>query len=412
MVRGPGLWLPVIATATAVSPEKFPLRVVAVPSSPSTPDTGPLEAPLVDAGYGTPADFLKLGRSAAGAIALVTTEEMTSIELLFAEYMRDREMLAAAASARVAGLLLMSTRPRGLLYRHPVTLDGSVAPFAVAMASREHAQRLSRLLEKSEVTVRLELKTRTGSAYASRNVVAEIKGREKPGEIVLVGAHLDSWDLGTGAQDNGVNCVALIELARGINELGLTPRRTIRFVLFTGEEAGMWGSAGYVQTHAAELDDHVAAVIIDIGSGRITGFYLNGREELQPHVERLLAPVEHLGPFTHHDAAIDGTDNFDFMLSGVPNLVAAQETAPYLPDYHAESDVLEHVDVEQAKKNAAIIAAFVWGLAETAERIGDRQSREDVEALIESAGLESRMKALGQWDDWNSGRRGVNRRKD
>src|ERR1019366_9781793 len=97
--------------------------------------------------------------------------------------------------------------------------------------------------------------------YESRNVIAEIRGREKPDEIVLVGAHLDSWDLGTGAEDNGVNAAMVIDLLRGFKELKVAPRRTIRFALFTGEEQGMWGSAGYVKRHRAELDKHVAVVV-------------------------------------------------------------------------------------------------------------------------------------------------------
>jgi Zn-dependent M28 family amino/carboxypeptidase len=122
--------------------------------------------------------------------------------------------------------------------------------------------------------VRLHLLNPTGGPYESRNVVAEIKGRERPDEIVVLGAHLDSWDLGTGAEDNGANSVMVIEAARAIHALGQRPRRTIRFVLFTGEEQGMFGSAGYVQRHKAEIDRHNAVVIFDISSGRTTGFFL------------------------------------------------------------------------------------------------------------------------------------------
>ena len=95
-----------------------------------------------------------------------------------------------------------------------------------------------------EVRVRLDLPSRIGGPYQARNVVAEIRGRERPEEIVLIGAHLDSWDLGTGAEDNGVNAAMMIDIARSFKALGVVPRRTVRFVLFTGEEQGMLGSAG------------------------------------------------------------------------------------------------------------------------------------------------------------------------
>jgi len=286
-------------------------------------------------------------------------------------------------------------------------LGGGRSPVPVALVSREEAQRLHRLMERSEVRVSLRMDNTTGGPFESDNVIAEIPGRELPEEIVLVGAHLDSWDLGTGANDNGVNSALVIDVARGMTELGLRPRRTIRFALFTGEEQGMWGSAGYVRRHADEMDRHVAVVIADIGSGRIEGFYLNGREELKEPVDAALEPVAALGPFTHPEEAVDGTDNFDFMLSGVPNLIAEQDAAPYLPDYHAESDVLDYVDARKARENAAIISALVWGLAESPRRPAPRQSRSEVEQLIEKAGLEPVMKSFGQWNDWVAGRRGA-----
>src|ERR1017187_5736923 len=149
-------------------------------------------------------------------------------------------------------------------------------------------------------------------------------------------------DLGTGAEDNGVNAVMAIDAARGIREMGVKPRRTIRFVLFTGEEQGMWGSAGtrprggrggsagYVQRHAAAMARHDAAVIFDTGSGPTTGFFLSGREDLRTPLEKALSGVAGLGVAENLPDALDGTDHFDFLLSGVPNLVANQDAVPYL----------------------------------------------------------------------------------
>jgi len=407
----PALWLPGTAEASCLVPEQFALRIAAAPYSASTPGAG-LEAKLVDAGQGGEADFARLGASSRGAVALVRSDEMKSLADLFAEYMRTEPMLDAARKAGVSALLLMSTRPRGLLYRHPVNTSGGIVEIPVAIISREQGARLARLLERGEVRVRLAITNKTGGPYEARNVIGEIKGREKPAEIVLLGAHIDSWDMGTGAQDNGVNVATVIDVARAMKEMGLAPRRTIRFALFNGEEQGMWGSAGYVHRHRDEMDDHAAVVIFDIGSGHINGFYLNGREELRaPVTEALagLATVAGVGPFRHNIEAVDGTDNFDFLLSGVPNLIADQEPAPYLPDYHAESDVFEKVDVGEARGNAAIAAALVWALAESPKRPAARQTRAEVEALITRTGLDAQMKAFGQWDDWVNGRRGESR---
>ena len=282
---------------------------------------------------------------------------MKTVDDLFDEYMRNGTIFEAAKKAGAVAVLLQSTRPRGLLYRHPVGLGRDLAPLPAAMVSREHATRLLRLAETGDVTVRLAIANRTGPAYEARNVVAEIRGSEKPEEVVLLGAHLDSWDLGPGANDNGVNVALVIDVLRGIKELGLKPKRTVRFVVFNAEELGMWGSAEYVRAHAKELGNIAAVVIFDAGSGRTNGFFLNGREDLRKPVDSALAAVAGLTSAPQSLEGIDGTDNFDFLLSGVPNLVANQDFAPYLPDYHAESDTFDVVDAREARANAAIASA-------------------------------------------------------
>ncbi len=400
----PNQWLPVSSDAAALAPEQFPIRLAAAPFSGST--KGTLEAALVDAGDGSDADFAKLGSRAKGAIALVHSAEMKTFDDLFAEYLRNQPLIAAAQHAGVAALLLQSTRPRGLLYRHPLSLDGSLVAVPTAIVSREHADRLARLAAKGEVRIRLNLQNKTGGAYESQNVVAEIRGREKPDEVVLIGAHLDSWDLGTGAEDNGVNVALVLDIARAFQQLGVAPRRTVRFALFTGEEQGMWGSRRYVERHRAELDKFAATLTFDTGSGRLLGFYLNGREDLRKPTNDALAMVGGLGANQHLPDAIDGTDNFDFLLSGVPNLVGIQDPIPYLPDYHAESDTFDRVNQREEKATLAVASVLLWAFAESPQRL-NRQTRAEVEKLVVETKLDQQMKAFGQWDDFQSGKRGL-----
>ena len=401
----PSAWSSDTAAAECIAPERFSIRLAAAPYSAST--NGVLEAPLVDAGEGSADDFAKLGARAKGAIAVISTHEMKSLDDLFAEYMRTPPLLDAARKAQVGALLLQSTRPRGLLYRHPIAMANEPLAPPTAVVSREHAARLARLAASGEVRVRLRLANRSGGAFQSRNVIADIKGRERPDEIVLLGAHLDSWDLGTGADDNGANAALVIDAARAIHALGMKPRRTIRFVLFTGEEQGMYGSAGYVARHRAELDKHDAMVTFDIGTGRTTGFFLNGREDLRSPLEKALSGISGFDLSENLGDAIDGTDNFDFLLAGVPNLVANQDAAPYLPNYHAESDTFDKINPRELKANTAIAASLVWSLAESPERFGRRQSKEEVAKLITDTRLEPQMRAFGQWEDYRSGTRGV-----
>ncbi len=393
-------WVPRNAEAASLAPAPFPLRCAAAPGTAGTPLGRPVEADLVDAGDGGADAFAKLGPTAKGAIALVRNPEMKSLEDLFGEYMRSAGILEAAKKAGAVALLLESSRPRGLLYRHPMTFNGAIDPLPAAVIAREHAERLFRLVGEGPVRVRVAIDNAILPNVPSRNVVAEIPGSDRKDEIVLVGAHLDAWDLGTGANDNGVSCVEIIDLARQIKALDVPPRRTIRFVLFTGEEQGMLGSSAYVTAHAAELDKHVAVLIYDIGSGKLTGMYLNGREDLRAPVESALARVGSLGPYANSLEALDGTDNFYFLLQGVPNIVGMQDPAPYLPDYHAESDTLDKVDAREAKAAEAALGAIVWDLANREARPGPRQTRSEVEALVEATHLDEQMKAFGQWDAW------------
>jgi len=400
----PAKWEGVRAAASVLQPRRFPLRVVSFGNAPST--RGTLMAKLVDAGNGTRSDFDRLGTRARGAIALVRTKPMTSFDDLFAEYLAGPEMLKAAQAGGVAAVLFTSTRPRDLLYRHTITFDGTIIPLPIAQVAREDGLRLARLLERGlEMTVSLEIENQVGGPWKGKNVVAEIRGSEKPDEIVLLGAHLDSWDLGTGALDNGVNCALVVEVARAIAS-GPRPKRTVRFVLFTGEENGLLGSRGYVAAHEAEMDRYDAVLIHDIGDGRILGYFTDGRPDIHGSLGQALAPVSGWGAAGMNDEAILGTDNFDFLLEGVPNLIANQETARYLADYHAASDTLDKVDMAQARKNAAIAAVAVSGIANAPTRLGRRQSRAEISQVLEKSGIADQMRTYGLWADWESGRRG------
>jgi Zn-dependent M28 family amino/carboxypeptidase len=393
----PLLWLPEGAEASCTAPDAFPVRLAAAPGSPGTAGDSPLEARLVDVGDGGHAAFARLGAGARGAIALVHSRAMTSMDDVVGEHMRDPGLLKAAQKAQVAALLLQATRPGGVVYRHLVTLNGALAPVPAAVVAREDADRLAALARQGEVRLRLSLRNRIGGTFTSRNVVAEIRGREKPEEIVLLGAHLDSWDLGTGAQDNGVNAAMVIDVARSFRQLGLTPRRTVRFALFTGEEQGLWGSAGYVQRHRAELEKHAAVIIYDAGSGRTTGFYLNGREELRAPVEAALHAAPGLAASRHSPEVFEGTDNFAFLLAGVPNLVADQDPRPYVPIYHAK-DTFDAVDQAGAQASLAVAAALTWGLADSPDRPAKVQSPAEVKNLLKATQLDEAIRALGLRD--------------
>jgi Zn-dependent M28 family amino/carboxypeptidase len=252
---------------------------------------------------------------------------------------------------------------------------------------------------------RVTIDAYTEDAFESYNVVGEIAGGDLKEEIVLIGAHLDSHALGTGAIDDGGNATVLIDIARQMKRLDIRPRRTIRFVMWNGEEQGFYGSWGYTQRHAAELDKHVMATSVDVGEGPLNGFFTSGRgRELAPVLDRVLAPVAGLGPFINPDVALVGTDNYDFLLNGVANLIGSQNSAELGPHYHAESDTLDKIDPLVMKRNAAVLAALVYGFAN--EKLDlPRQSAEEVSALVDATQLVQAMKMFGVYDTWASGER-------
>ena len=386
---------------------KFPLRTVSLGWSPATPPGG-IEANVVDIAYGTPQDFTAAAAHLKGAILLVHTDLGTTWADLFNEYFRPPDIIEHAIKAGAAAILWEGARERLLLYRHTNTGDGQLEKIPQAIVAREDALKLSRtvLAYPGKIRARFSMPNKVGPPVDQENVVAEIPGYEKPDESVILGAHLDSWDLGTGALDNGCNAALVIEAARVLKATGLRPRRTIRFILFSGEEQGLLGSWAYVKTHRAELDKIRAVIIFDSGIGRLTGYSLGGRSDLAGGVREVLKPLDSWDVNRHTTDAQTGTDHFDFLIEGVPTLVANQEEANYLPNYHAASDTLDKVDIRELKLNTAIAALTAWGLADRPTPLGKRLSRAELEALMKESGLDQQMKSMGFWNDWQKGTRG------
>jgi carboxypeptidase Q len=390
-----------------IGAERFPVSLVSLGLSPATP-AGGLEGTLANIGTGTEADFARAGSAVKGAILIVHTEVSYTWADLFNEYKNPPAIIDRALKAGAVAILWTGERERKLLYRHTNSPDARLERIPQAVVAREDGLRLERMAQASpgKVRVRLTMPNKIGGPVEQQNVVAEIRGYEKPDEIVVLGAHLDSWELGTGALDNGCNATLVIEAARAIKTSGLLPRRTIRFILFSGEEEGLFGSWQYVKQHRAEMDKYRGVVIFDSGIGRVTGYSLGGRRDIEPAVREILKPFAGWGVDNHTYDADWGTDHFDFLLEGVPNLVANQDVANYLQNYHAASDTFDKVDIRELKLNTVLAAVTAWGIADRAEPIGPRYSRAQIETIMKETGLDQEMKTLDMWTDWESGLRG------
>jgi carboxypeptidase Q len=390
-----------------LGPEKFPVHLVSGGWSPATP-AGGIEANLVDIGYGNESDFARAGGAVKGAILLAYTDLGSTWADLMNEDLQPLGVTERALKGGAAAIVWMGARERMLLYRHSNTIDGQLERIPQAIMAREDAMRLARTVaaHPGKVRVRLTMPNKIGGPVQQENVVGEIRGYEKPDEAVILGAHLDSWELGTGALDNGCNAALVIEAARALKATGLVPRRSMRFVLFSGEEQGMVGSWQYATAHRAELDKIRAVVVFDSGVGRFTGYSLTGRTDIEDGVRAILQPLDSWD-ISHHtlDGDID-SDQWDFALEGIPTLESVQDEANYLPNYHAASDTFDKVDLRELKTNTVIAAVTAWGVADRTEPLGKRLSRAEVEQWLQDTGLDEKMKLRGYWQSWQNGTRG------
>lgn len=401
----PSFWNETSAKAEVSGEIKFTPKIVSRAFSVPTPQGG-LKGELVSVGYGTEEDFRKLGDKAKDKYVLVNTNVLEDLSGLFGEYDDAAKIEARAEKAQVKGIVYMSSREKKLLYRH-LAAKGYNNKLLLVVMARDDATRCQRVLDHGgKLDINIDLALQTGESYETWNVIADIKGTEKPDEIVLVSAHLDSWGLGTGANDNACNVAMMIDLARQMKRLNIQPKRTIRFALWNGEEQCICGSWGYTKSHADELDKHRIAISIDIGSGRMTGYITGGRPEVDALAMKALKPVSALGPFANFDGPIVGTDNYDFMMQGVPNLIGAHEGYNYCSNYHSESDTYDKVNLENLKMNSAIVAATILYFANEDYTPAPRQTREEIQALIDNTTLSDQMKAFHFMEDWMNGVRG------
>jgi carboxypeptidase Q len=391
-----------VGTGAAAS-SGFSVRAVSLAWGPPVELSG---VQVVDLGAGLHEDFARAGEL-RGKVVLVHSDTMKRWDDLFAEYRHTPIVVEESLKHGVRAILLQSTRPQDLLYRHINTNHGEIERIPALMVAREDAERLGRLFaDKKAVSVDISMPNKVTGPIKAANVVAEIRGTEKPDEYVVLGAHLDSWELGTGALDNGCNAALVIEALRAIKASGMKPRRTIRFILFSGEEQGMLGSWAYVHAHRADMDRYVAMVVFDAGTGRVTGFSLGGRKDLVNAAAEIVAPLKTWDAAALTTDADSGTDHLDFLLEGIPTFNANQDEANYLVNYHASSDTFDKVDFPNLQRHVAEAAAVTFRLADSAERIGPRLSRKDIEKTLVETALDVDMKSSDIWVDWESGARG------
>jgi len=281
---------------------------------------------------------------------------------------RTRGAIAAARHGAV-GCLIRSVTPAMDSTPHTGVMrydEGDTIPRIPAAAlSVEDATRLHRQADRGlPVRVRLEMAAQWHPDVESANVVAELTGREHPEQIVLVGGHLDSWDVGCCAQDDGAGCVITMEAVALLQRLGLQPRRTIRLVLFADEEMTQTGGKAYARDHADELAHHVAALESDSGGYPPAGFTVRGDSLTIARLAGMAAPLADLGA----DSVSEGWGGVDISFladAGVPLIGHRVHNENYFDVHHSPADTIDKVDPHDLQQNVAVVAAMLWALAES-----------------------------------------------
>lgn len=362
------VWLRGEELAEIVSPSPQPLKITALGGSVGTDGNGinaqvvefeNLQA-LMDAPDG----------SLEGKIAYISNRM---------ERFRDGRGYGPAVAARSTGaveaarkgasaLLIRSIGTSNARFPHTGNMryDDSVEKIPAAALSNPDADQLSRLIALGDpVKVRLTLETMKPGEYTSQNVIGDIQGRESPEEMVVIGAHLDSWDLGTGALDDGAGIGITFAAGHLIAQLPERPRRTVRVIAFAAEEIGLLGAYAYAEANAGKVREHVIAAESDFGAGRIYALRSGANEEGWRTLEQIGAVLEPLGIEVERDAGGPGPDIIPLAMRGVTWAQLAQDGTDYFDYHHTANDTLDKINPEAIDQQVAAYAVFAYLAAES-----------------------------------------------
>ena len=291
---------------------------------------------------------------------------------------RERQQMMKNAADEGAAVLLMDSGKTDSLFNMGSFSRYEPSQLPIAFLTHEDYSLLFRLLQSGPVTMKVNLTGTFSSAPAKASItVGEIKGSEHPDERVIIGGHLDSWDLGQGALDNGTGAMAVLEAARTLKALGWKPKRTITFVLFTGEEQGGVGANLFMTNHAAEIPKMDAALIHDTGTGKVFSIALEDEFETASLMEEIYRPLQEvfdLEPLSTR--FFSSSDHVEFIDKGVPGYFCLQKPAHYREAHHSQTDTFDKVIPDEINEGAALLASWAWNVSEMPQALPHHAPRE------------------------------------
>jgi carboxypeptidase Q len=393
-------WTRGTAQAELLSPIRRPLHVDAMGWTGST-RAGGVDADVVPFNLLDIDNEMKDMSRFSGKVVLVVTrgEPKKSGMQYFAQFGDFlRAASKAGAIAIIGGQGGSGSTGMNLTHTGILGFDADFAVPVVSMTAEDQSQ-LERFVNRG-VTPRVHVdiqNTFTSGPVESANVVGEIRGRENPEQILVVGGHLDSWDLSEGATDNGMGSTCALAAADAIVRSGVKPRRTIRFVLFTGEEQGLDGSMAYVKQHQAEMANHLGSLILDNGQGPVRSFQLGGRSDLVEAFLPFAKSLDDIREVKVDDKIEDGTDTLPFSMAGLPGINMDQDSPDYKYTHHSAADALEAVKPDVLAQDATLMALTAFWIADRPERLASPLSTEKTAKMLIGQHEDEMLKAFGLW---------------
>lgn len=358
-------WVRGQESLTIIDPPEHPVVMLGLGGSVATPPAG-IEADVL-----VVKDFKDLEARAAEAKGKVVLFNVPFTNYGQTVAYRGGGASAAAKAGAVAALV-RAVGPMGLRTPHTGNMNyaDGVAKIPTAAIAAEDANRMQRLSDRGlKVRVRLKMEAHMEPDAESANVFGEIVGRELPKEIVLVGCHFDSWDVGMGASDNGVGCIVTWEALRLMKNLGIQPKRTVRLGLFTNEENGTRGGNGYRDAHMATAADHVFALESDSGVFAPARLGFTGPPEARKYIDDIATLLTPLG-FPAVGPGGGGADIGPISQAGkVPMMAYDGDATRYFTIHHTPADTVDRIAPEEASKAAAAIAAMAYVIADMPDRL-------------------------------------------
>ncbi len=281
-----------------------------------------------------------------------------------------RRMMDVLAAEHAAALLYDSGKADALFNMGSFSrYEPSRVP--VAFVPHPAYTLLYRLAQAGPVSVKLNLAgTFSPGPVPASITVAEIPGSRHPEQRVIIGAHLDSWDLGQGALDNGTGAMAVLEAARTLKSLGWTPDRTLTFILFTGEEEGSAGADAFLNNHVAEISNMDGLLILDTGTGRVTSIALEELYETGPLMQEIYRPLQEVFSLDSLSTRFFGaSDHVPFLRRGIPAYFCVQAVAHYREAHHSQDDTFDLAIPDEANQGAALLAAWAWNVSQMPESL-------------------------------------------